>query len=76
MSVPGDQAPVRTGQEDLLHRVLPSIALTRGLMRPNSPRRSNGTIMMEMVTRIIMCKLLRSSCSRGFRRVTPPIACD
>ncbi len=53
-----------------------SFALTHGLIRPNSPRRSNGPITMEMVTRIIMCKLLKSSCSQGFPRVTPPVPCD
>lgn len=56
---------------------LPSIVLlTHGLMRPNSARHSNGAIMMESVTRIIMCKMLKSSCSRGFHCATPPISCD
>lgn len=54
----------------------PSIVLTHRLMRPNSPRHSDGSIMMEIVTRIIMCKLLKSSCSQGFYHGAPPIACD
>lgn len=42
MKLPGDQAPIRTGQEDLLHLVPPSsIALTRGL-RGNAPRSGEG----------------------------------
>lgn len=54
MKLPGDQAPIWTGQEDLLHLVPPpSIALTRlGAVK--------GPIMMERVTRISMCKLLLS----------------
>lgn len=47
---------------------LPSIVLTRGLMRPNSPRCSNGPIMMEIVTHITMWKLPKSSCSQGVQR--------
>lgn len=73
INLPGDQEPVWTGQGDLLHRVL---VLTNGLIRSNSPRCSNRPIMMEMVTRIIMCKLLKSSCPWGFRSVTPPIFSD
>lgn len=42
MKLPRDQAPIWTGQEDLLHLVPPpSIALTRGL-RGNTPRSSEG----------------------------------
>lgn len=47
----------------------PSIVLTQGLMRPSSPRHSKGPIIMEMVTRIIMCKLPKSCRSRGFSTV-------
>lgn len=48
-----------------------SIALTHGLMRPNSPHLSDGPIMMEIVTHIIMCKLMK-----GFHCAAPSITSD
>lgn len=63
MSLPGD--PTWPGQEDLSHRVPPINCSDTRVDDTQLASPQRWPIMMEMVTHIIMWKLLKSSCSLG-----------
>lgn len=72
MNLPGDQTPVWTGQEDLLHCVLPINC---------SDTRVDETAAMGPLwwkcSHILSCaNCLKTFCARGFHRVTCLISCD
>lgn len=81
MKLPGDQAPIWTGQEDLLHLVPPpSIALTRGL-RGNTPQSGEGPhydgeshtyFHVQIAPFLLFLKILIERHQRPLRRICVP----